>query len=151
MPSLRVATSAEFPFPASKVWRLIAGFNTLPDYHAAIASSELLEGGAVRELVLTEAAGGGSLHERLVYFDDQAMEFHYRIVRLIDCPLPFRNYLSIVRLESIDANNCRLHWGSNFDAEGATDSDADAAATGIYQGGFDGIRQALSSASPSDE
>ena len=45
-----VATSEEFSTPAERVWELIAGFDTLPDYHSSIAKSALSKGGVQREL-----------------------------------------------------------------------------------------------------
>jgi hypothetical protein len=140
---LRVATSAELPYPAEKVWKLIAGFNTLPDYHASITTSELLEGGAVRKIGLTEEAGGGHVVERLVYFNDDSREFSYRITSLINCRFPLRDYQAYVRLEAVDANSCRLHWGSVFTVEGATEKEGDELAKVIYQGCYDGIRRVL--------
>lgn len=140
---LRVNTSAELPFPAADVWKVIAGFNTLPDYHASITSSELSEGGAVRKIGLTEAAGGGFVVERLVYFNDETREFSYRIIDLIDCRFPLRNYQAFVRLEKIDDQKCRLHWGSVFTVEGASEAEGDELAKVIYQGCFDGIRRVL--------
>ncbi|NJM38392.1 MAG: SRPBCC family protein, partial [Akkermansiaceae bacterium] len=140
---LRVETSEELPFPAEKVWKLIAGFDTLPDYHASITTSELLEGGVIRKIGLTEAAGGGYVVERLVYFNDDTREFSYKITDLIDCRFPLRNYQAYVRLETIDASKCRLHWGSVFTLEGATEKEGDDLAKIIYQGCYDGIRKVL--------
>ena len=72
-----VATFEEFGTPAGRVWGLIAGFNTLPDYHASIAQSVLSKGGVERELTMTDEAGGGIVVERLVFFDDENREFSY--------------------------------------------------------------------------
>lgn len=140
---LRVNTSEELPYPAEKVWKLIAGFNSLPDYHGSITTSELLEGGVVRKIGLTEAAGGGHVVERLVYFNDESREFSYKITDLIKCRFPLRNYQAFVRLEAIDENRCRLHWGSVFTVEGATEKEGDYLAKVIYQGCYDGIRRVL--------
>lgn len=140
---LRVDTSSELPFSAEKVWKLIAGFDTLPDYHASITTSELLEGGVVRKIGLTEAAGGGHVVERLVYFNDETREFSYKITDLIECRFPLRNYQAYVRVEEIDANRCRVHWGSVFTVEGATEKEGDDLAKIIYQGCYDGIRRVL--------
>jgi hypothetical protein len=140
---LRVETAAVFPLPAERVWKLIAGFNTLPDYHASITSSEVSEGGVVRKIGLTEAAGGGFVVERLVYFNDETREFSYKITDLIQCRFPLRNYQAFVRLETIDAMTCRLHWGSAFTVEGAGDAEGDAFARAIYEGCFSGIRRVL--------
>jgi hypothetical protein len=140
---LRVNTSEELPYSAEKVWKLIAGFDTLPDYHASITTSELLEGGTVRKIGLTESAGGGFVVERLVYFNDESREFSYKITDLINCRFPLRNYQAFVRLEAIDENRCRLHWGSVFTVEGVTEKEGDDLAKLIYQGCYDGIRRVL--------
>jgi len=140
---LRVNTSEVLPLPAEAVWKLIAGFDTLPDYHASITSSELSEGGTVRKIGLTEPAGGGHVVERLVYFNDETREFSYKIIDLINCRFPLRNYQAFVRVEKIDAKSCRLHWGSVFTVEGATEAEGDELAKVIYQGCYDGIRRVL--------
>jgi hypothetical protein len=140
---LRVNTSAEFPLPAEKVWKLIAGFDTLPDYHASITTSELSEGGVVRKLGLTEPAGGGHVIERLVYFNDDTREFSYKITELIKCRFPLRNYQAFVRVEALTESSCRVHWGSVFTVEGVTEQEGDDLAKIIYQGCYDGIRRVL--------
>ena len=52
---------------ADEVWKLIGGFNTLPDWHPAIEKSELEEEGSMRRLSL---AGGGTIVEKLDRLDD---------------------------------------------------------------------------------
>ncbi len=138
-----VVTSHEFNLPAEKVWDLIAGFNTLPDYHEAVPESRLAKGGAVRYLTISEAAGGGIVVERLVNFDDEAMTFSYKIIELIESPLPFANYQAWVRLQSTGPNSCILRWQSRFNAEGASKEEAEETARIIYQGCFDGIERVL--------
>ena len=140
---LRVETSVELLFSAESVWKIIAGFDTLPDYHASITTSKLSEGGVVRKIGLTEPAGGGYVVERLVYFNDETREFSYKITDLINCRFPLRNYQAYVRLESIGENKCRLHWGSVFTVEGASEKEGDDLAKTIYQGCYDGIREVL--------
>ena len=140
---VHVETSYEFDLPAAAVWNLIAGFDTLPDYHAAVPASRLSNGGAVRYLTISEDAGGGTVVERLVYFDNKAMTFSYKIIELIDSPMPFRNYQAWVRLESTGKNSCKLHWNSSFNVEGASKEEAEELALVIYQGCYDGITRVL--------
>ncbi|MBC8128004.1 MAG: SRPBCC family protein [Gloeobacteraceae cyanobacterium ES-bin-144] len=140
---LRVSTSNEFALPAEKVWKLIAGFNSLPDFHASITSSELSEGGLVRKIGLTEPAGGGHVVERLVYFNDVTREFSYKITDLIKCRFPLRNYQAFVRVEALSPTTCRVHWGSDFTVEGVTEKEGEDLARIIYQGCYDGIRRIL--------
>jgi hypothetical protein len=139
----RVQTSHEFNIPVKQVWALISGFNTLPDYHASITASKLKEGGAVRHITLSEAAGGGVVVERLVYFDEEARIFSYRIIDLIDSDLAFRNYQARVHLVETGANSCVLEWGSSFDVEGASIAETEELARVIYQGCYDGIQRVL--------
>ncbi len=140
--SSHVVTSHEFNLPAEKVWDLIAGFNTLPDYHEAVPESRLAKGGVVRYLTISEEAGGGIVVERLVNFDDEAMTFSYRITDLIESPLPFKNYQAWVRLQSTGPNSCILRWQSRFDAIGPKE-EAEEIARVIYQGCYDGIERVL--------
>ena len=53
-----------------QLWKLIGGFNALPDWHPAVERSELEQEGQVRRLSL---AGGGTLVERLETVDDGVM------------------------------------------------------------------------------
>jgi hypothetical protein len=138
-----VKTSHEFKLPAAAVWDLIAGFDTLPDYHLSVPKSRLSKGGAVRHLTISEEAGGGTVVERLVNYDDEAMTFSYRIIKLIDSPMPFRNYQAWVKLESTGKNSCKLQWNSSFNVEGTSKEEAEELARVIYQGCYDGITRVL--------
>lgn len=140
---VHVETSKEFDLPAADVWNLIAGFNTLQDYHAAVPKSRLENGGAVRYLTISDDAGGGIVVERLVYYDDNEMTFSYKIIELIGSPMPFRNYQAWVNLESTGKNSCKLNWNSSFNVEGATKKEAEELALVIYQGCYDGITRVL--------
>jgi len=140
---VNVKTSQELDFPAAAVWNLIAGFNTLPDYHAAVPESRLSNGGAVRHLTISEDAGGGIVVERLMNFDHEAMTFSYKIIELIGSPMSFRNYQAWVKLESTGKNSCKLHWNSSFNVEGASKEEGEELALVIYQGCYDGINRVL--------
>ena len=140
---VHVETSCEFELPAAAVWNLIAGFDTLPDYHAAVPKSRLENGGAVRYLTISNDAGGGIVVERLVYYDDNEMTFSYKIIELIGSPMPFRNYQAWVKLESTGKNSCKLNWNSSFNVEGASHEEAEELALVIYQGCYDGITRVL--------
>ena len=141
----KVETSHEFQLPAAAVWNLIAGFNTLPDYHAAVPESRLSNDGSVRYLTISEDAGGGVVVERLMNFDHEAMTLSYAIIGLIESPMPFRNYQAWVKLERTGENSCKLYWSSSFNVEGSTKEDAEELARVIYQGCYDGITRVLGS------
>ncbi len=138
-----VQTSRVLPFPAEKVWKLIAGFNTLSDYHASVPASKLTEGGAVRHLTISEEAGGGVVVERLMNFDHEKMTFSYKIIKLIKSPLPLHNYQAWVDLDPIDDKSCKLKWSSKFNAMGASKEEAEKIMRLIYKGCYDGIEGVL--------
>lgn len=140
---VNVKTKCDFDASANSVWNLIAGFNTLPDYHEAIAKSELKKGGAERHLSMTVEAGGGTVVERLVRYDDETREFSYRIIDLIDCPLPFENYQAFVKVIETGPDTCCVHWGGQFESVGLSDHEAALVAEGIYEGCYEGIRNTL--------
>lgn len=139
-----VQTSRVLPFHATAVWKLIAGFNTLPDYHAAVPESRLAEGGTVRYITISEDAGGGIVVERLMYFNETEKSFSYKIIALIESPLPLHNYQAWVKLEPINETSCKLSWSSKFHAMGASREEAEDIIRAIYKGCYDGIERALS-------
>jgi hypothetical protein len=140
---VEVKTQCDFNTSANEVWNLIAGFNTLPDYHGSIKKSEPKKGGAERHLTMADEAGGGIVVERLVRYDDEARAFSYKILELIDCPLPLENYRAYVNVVEIGPETCRVHWNGEFDPVGVTETEAVAVAEGIYAGCYDGIRKTL--------
>ena len=93
-----------------------------------------------RKVGLADPADGGHVVERLVYFNDDTREFSYKTTDLIDCRFPLGNYQAFLRL---DANSCRLRWGSVFTVEGATEKEGGDLIKIIYQGGDGGIRRVL--------
>ena len=109
----------------------------------SVPTSRLANGGTVRYIGISEDAGGGTVVERLMYFDHEKMTFSYKIIDLIDSPLPFRDYQAWVKLESTGKNSCKLNWGSTFNVEGATKEEAEEIARVIYQGCYDGITRVL--------
>lgn len=140
---VQVETSHEFDLPAAEVWELIAGFNSLPDYHLSVPASSLRQGGAIRYLAISEAAGGGTVVERLMYFNEETMTFSYKIIDLISSPMPFRDYQAWVKLESTGKNSCKLYWNSSFNVGSGTKEEAEELARVIYQGCYDGIQRVL--------
>jgi hypothetical protein len=132
----KVSMSLNLGASADKVWDKIGGFNALPDWHPAVAKSEI-EGegkGSVRTLHL---AGGGEIRERLEQLDDEGKLYSYSI---ISSPLPVANYKSTIRLEEGESG-CVVTWESDFEPSGAPESDAVNAISGIYQAGFDNLKK----------
>ncbi len=122
--------------PADTVWRIIGGFNALPDWHPAIEKSELDEGGQVRTLGLV---GGGAITERLDTHDDDARTYTYTITQ---SPLPVANYQATIKVTD-EGDGCKVEWSSQFEPRGASEGEASEAIEGIYKAGFDNLRKLL--------
>ncbi len=131
----KVDMKTDLNVSADEVWKLIGGFNTLPDWHPAIEKSELEEEGSMRRLSL---AGGGTVVEKLVKLDDKERVYTYSI---IDSPLPVKNYEATIRVKDDGAGNTSVEWSSEFEAEGAAENEAMDVIAGIYQAGFDNLKK----------
>lgn len=131
----KVAISTQLPMSVEDVWQLIGKFNALPDWHPAIKSSELEQGGKVRRLALV---GGGELVERLERLDDNEHVYRYSIE---SSPLPLANYVAEIHVTENGSGGCTVEWSSDFVANGAPEADVTRAVRGIYVAGFDNLKK----------
>ncbi|QIY65764.1 SRPBCC family protein [Streptomyces sp. RPA4-2] len=135
-------TTASLDVPASpdRVWRLIGGFDSLPDWLPYIPTSELGDGGRVRSLTNEE---GGVIVERLEAFDHKARTYSYSILQ---APFPVTGYLStLVVHETGRQDRARVEWSGSFTPDGISDDEAVALFHGIYADGLAALRRTLAS------
>ncbi len=136
---LSVVMSVEVNAPVAEVWKMVRAFDRLQDWHPAVQSTTMQgapdKAGSLRVLHLN---GGGDIEERLTYFSDSSTTLTYEI---LESPLPVSNYFSYI--SASDAGNGRtvVIWGSTFDAKGVSNAKAKATISGIYQAGFDTLKQ----------
>lgn len=130
----KVSMSTNLNVSADQVWKMIGGFNALPDWHPAVEKSELTQEGQTRTLSL---AGGGSIVEKLEKVDNGARTYTYSIV---DSPLPVSNYTATIKVSG-EGGNSTIEWSSEFDADGAPEEAAMSAIADIYQAGFDNLKK----------
>lgn len=132
----KVDMQTELDVPAQQVWDLIGGFNALPDWHPAVESSELENGGRIRKLSL---AGGGTIVEKLETISDNERVYTYSIV---DSPLPVSDYTASISVRKDDnGNGTIVEWSSSFQAQGAPENEAVRAIEEIYQAGLDNLKR----------
>ncbi|AZF16560.1 SRPBCC family protein [Pseudomonas sp. R3-18-08] len=125
----------EIPASADQVWKLIGGFNSLPDWLPFIAKSEPSDGGRVRHL---HAADGGQIVERLQTFDNVARTYSYTIEQ---SPFPVSAYLATVQVEALTASSAKVTWSGVFTpAEGTTDAAVEELFAGVYSDGLEALR-----------
>ncbi|MGW3341151.1 SRPBCC family protein [Streptomyces sp. NPDC001009] len=135
------STSVSRIMPASpdRVWRLIGGFGSLPDWLPYIPESTFAEGGRVRQLKNPE---GDVIVERLVEFDEIERFYSYAILQ---APFPVVDYLSTLRVHAVtgDDDVAEVQWSGRFVPEGASDDEVVALFTNIYSEGLDALYEAL--------
>ncbi|MFD7296301.1 SRPBCC family protein [Streptomyces sp. NPDC059897] len=128
------STTATLDIPKSpdRVWRLIGGFGSLPDWLPYIPKSELGEGGRVRHLT---NADGGVIVERLVGFDEAGRHYSYAIEQ---APFPVTGYLSTITVHAVPGrpDASRVEWSGSFTPDGVSDTEAEELFHGIYADGL---------------
>ena len=101
------------------------------------AESVTLEGdgiGAVRVVRLKGVPG--ELRERLEAVVDQRL-LSYSIVN--DAPLPLEHYHAVVEVADAPGGGCKVRWGSNWIAKGATEAEVRQMLVALYNRIIDGI------------
>ncbi|WP_405669712.1 SRPBCC family protein [Streptomyces sp. NBC_01527] len=135
------STSVSRVVPASpeRVWQLIGGFDSLPDWLPYIAESTALEGGRVRRLANPD---GEAIVERLVDFDETERHYSYAI---LEAPFPVVGYISTLRVHEVPGRKdvAEVQWSGRFTPHGTSEDEAVALFTGIYRDGLDALHRTL--------
>ena len=140
---VKVVKSTVIEAPVEDVWGILRDFNGHDAWHPAVSTSAIERGqpsdkvGCVRRFALSD---GAQLRERLLTLSDVDMAFTYC---LEDTPIPLLNYVAHVRLLPVtDGDWTFWQWESRFDTPKGRESELRAlVAEGVYQGGFDAIRE----------
>jgi hypothetical protein len=134
------SVSRTLPAPPDRVWQLIGGFGSLPDWLPYISSSSLEAGGRRRRLGNPE---GDTIIERLVAFNDVERQYSYAIV---EAPFPVTDYISTLRVHPVsgDATVSEVQWSGRFVPTNASEDEVVALFTAIYSDGLEALRKALS-------
>lgn len=140
----RAHASSVINAPIDQVWAHIRDFNGVPNWHPAVAKSEIEGGGpsdrvgCVRVLTLE---GGGVIRERLLELSDLGHHYSYSI---LESPLPVANYRATLRLRRIsDGDRTYAEWSASFDPD-PPEKQADAEkllSKDVFQGGFDALKK----------
>ncbi len=130
------SASLTVPASADRVWNLIGGFDSLPDWLPYIPTSTLSEGGRVRHLANPE---GDAIVERLEAFDQAGRSYTYSILQ---APFPVTGYRSTLRVVELD-HGARIDWSGAFTPVGVSDEAASALFEGIYRDGLGALQATL--------
>ncbi|MGV1793964.1 SRPBCC family protein [Rhizobium sp. A37_96] len=110
--------SAVIDAPIEAVWEVVRDFNGLPNWHPAIAGSEIEGGlsssevGCIRSFHLTD---GAHVRERLLALSNCDHSLSYSFVKPA---FPVKNYVASIRLLPItEGNRTFAEWTATFDEE----------------------------------
>lgn len=131
---------------AEDVWAKVRDFNALPEWHPAIADSQIEDGktsdqiGCIRNFNLKD--DGGNIREQLLTLSDVEHTCTYSI---LESPMPLENYMATLSLTPItDGSRTYIQWTAQFNcAPEAEEGLIEFISTGVFQGGFDSLKGIL--------
>ena len=132
--ALEVTKSADIAASPETVWKTIAEFCSIGQWHPAVAKCDpsTKDGKTLRSITLK---GGGVINEEQTAIDDSGMDYSYKI---LNSPLPVTDYKSTIKVEKAGSGS-KVTWMGTFEAKGAPDAKAEEVIGGIYEAGFKGI------------
>lgn len=149
---VRVVRSTVIDAPIAAVWRVLRDFNGHDGWHPAVRRSLLEDGkrtdqvGCVRNFDLQD---GANVRERLLAMSDKDHHFRYSIV---GADVPLQNYVAEVTLKPVtDGDRTYWLWSSSFDTPpGQENKLSDLVAKGVYEAGFDAVRERVGKRRPAE-
>jgi len=132
----KVTVATKLMAPAEEVWRIVRGFNALPQWHPAVESSILEDGGHLRRVKLSD---GAEITEQLEKFDGEARTYTYTIVA---SALPLTDYRSTITVQR-EGEKSTIEWSTTFRPLGVPETEVSRSLEQFYQTGFDNLRKLL--------
>ena len=132
--ALEVTKSADVAASPDAVWKTIAEFCSIGQWHPAIEKcAPSMKGDKnIRTLSLK---GGGTIVEEQTALKDAGMSYSYKI---LSSPLPVEDYTSTISVMK-SGSGSKVTWMGNFKAKGAPDAKAEEVIGGVYDAGLKGI------------
>ena len=128
------SSSLELAVPSDRVWQLIGGFGSLPDWLPFIPKSELRDGGRTRHLASPD---GSTIVERLMAFNEKERSYTYHILQ---APFPVTDYYSTLKVIAINhGEGSRVEWSGEFSAKDVSDQEASKIFQDIYDDGLEAL------------
>lgn len=143
----KVVESIVIQAPVDVVWNRVKSFDAF-DWHPAVQSVSATNGSTVGSVRTIQLKGGGTIVEALESYSAADHKFGYRMTD--PGPVPVNNYTSTIALIP-EGNATKVEWRGAFyrkfmGNDPPADQNDDAAVkaiTGIYQGGLQGLKQAV--------
>jgi hypothetical protein len=134
------STDAILDTDAASIWKLIADFNSLPEYLEAVRRSELSgEGvGSKRKLTFQD---GKVADETLVFFHPDVHRAGYSMSD--PSPFPWKHYFAIQQLQPLGAGATHFLYTGYWQDNGGSPNEITQVLRGVYHGIFAGMARKL--------
>jgi len=139
-----VSVRDELEASIQTVWDLISDFGDLSAWAptATVAEVKGKGVGAVRRVQL-DAPGEMVFRERCEAHDPEAHSFSYAV---LESPIPFKDYVAVVKLSDLGPGRCDIEWSSRFEPDGAPEAVLISGVEDTYAAFIAAIKRALSGA-----
>ena len=137
----KIQVSSVIPASVERVWEYIRDFNGLPKWFPGVTDSHIEAGpplnqaGCVRNFGLEN---GARLREQLIELSDREHSCHYK---MIEVPLPIKNYVATIKLSTADGNRAHIEISSQFETPPAQEKEMVGMLTDTYQGAFELLKK----------
>jgi len=135
---IQVTATKQINSPAIKVWEKVAEFSGIEEY-SPIARS-IVEGNGVGAKRICYMPDNAEIHESLTLLDHDNMHLEYNI---ISSPFPIKNYKGKVTVKALSETISEVSWGSEFELDGASESEIRPLFEGFYATTIDGLDKLL--------
>jgi hypothetical protein len=143
---MKVYVSSVIDAPIDAVWNVVRDFNALPEWHPNIRESRIEDGracdavGCIRNFKLQD---GSIVREQLLTLSDREYRFSYS---MLESELGLYDYISEFSLQRItDGEHTFAVWTAEFRTDpGREQEKVDMVGKGVFQVGFDALKQRLS-------
>lgn len=100
--------------PASKVWKMIEGFDGMQKWHPDVADVRIVEGapGEVGSLREVHYKDGAKVRQQLTRHDHTEMRIDYRVVG--ESPWALKDYQAVMDVVELEPGRSALVWRSSF-------------------------------------
>lgn len=144
--AVEVRKRREAPGTPAEVWGLVGGFCDIQKWHPAVAKCEetTKDGKVFRTLTLQD---GAKIEEEQT--KKEATSYSYTI---LSGPLPVKDYHATLTVGPDDEDDrVEILWTANFEANGASDEEAQKLIAEIFEAGVAGIKKAAIEAAEAKE
>ncbi len=126
-----VHVSKRYEVSGQKMWERIGDPGKIFEWHPAIETTEMLDGGKTR---VDTIVGGGRVSETIL---EQADRHH--TYRIDESPLPVENLIGTIRVRDGSEDACIVEWDASFEPAGIPEHEAAELVRGIFQAGLDAL------------